>query len=116
MAFNHYSKLTNGRTMSDLFKIDNFKKQINTLFTFQAEGSEAISVELVEVAGRGQTIPGKGKENFSLLFNDKENPAIGQCVVKINHGELGQFEAFVVPVIPDRSGVCYEVVFSFMPD
>lgn len=102
--------------MSDLFQIENFNEQLHTQFTFQREGCDPISTELVEVASNGHTFAGKGKENFSLLFNDKDNPALDQGMVTVSHLEMGEFSMFIVPVIPDRKGICYEAVFSFMPD
>jgi hypothetical protein len=102
--------------MSDLFQIDNFNQHLNTQFTFTREGSEPISAELVEVKGNGHTFEGRGKENFSLLFNDTENPALNQGMVTVNHPQMGEFSIFIVPVIPDRKGICYQSVFSFMPD
>ncbi len=102
--------------MSDLFQIENFRKQLNTMFIFQAEGLPPISVELVEVESRGHTIEGRGKENFTLLFNDTVNPSIGQGPVAVTHPALGEFNLFIVPVVPDRPGVCYETVLKFLPE
>jgi len=104
------------KTMSDLFQIENFRKVLNSQFTFKPSVGEPVAVELVGVSANGYTIPGEGKENFSLLFNDKENPAIGQGIVAVEHPQLGAFEMFVVPVIPERPGVCYESVFNFLPE
>ena len=104
------------KKLSELFQIGNFEKALNSQFIFHATTGEAITTELVKVNANGYTIPGKGKENFSLLFNDKVNPAIGQGIVKVEHQNLGSFEMFVTPVIPDRPGICYESVFNFLPE
>jgi hypothetical protein len=102
--------------MSDLFQIDNFNQHLNTQFTFTREGCDPVSAELVEVSGKGHTLADKGKENFSLLFNDTESPAIAQGLVTVGHPQMEKFSMFIVPVIPDRKGVCYEAVFNFMPE
>ncbi len=102
--------------MIDLFQIKNFNRHLNTQFTFMREGCNPVLAELVEVSGKGHTIAGKGKENFSLLFNDTESPAIAQGLVTVSHPQMEEFSMFIVPVIPDRKGVCYEAVFSFMPE
>ena len=95
--------------MSELFQIESFIKALNSRFTFKPSAGEPVEVELIRVSANGYTIPGKGKENFSLLFNGTENPAIGQGIVAVEHTQLGAFEIFVVPVIPERPGV-------FLPD
>lgn len=102
--------------MTDLFQIENFTRELNTFFTLCPAGGSSMMAELVEVRSNGYTVPGRSKENFSLLLNDRANPSISQGLVKVQHPRLGEFELFLVPVMPDRPGVCYQAVFNFLAE
>lgn len=112
----HEGQAMSEEAMTDLFQMENFTRELNACFTLCPAGGSPITTELVEVRSNGYTVPGRGKENFSLLFSDRANPSIGQGLVKVRHPRLGEFELFLVPVMPDRPGVCYQAVFNFLAD
>jgi len=63
-------------------------------------------VELVEVTERaGQ--PG-GRAPFSLVFQGGPSPPLPQRIYRVEHGEMGALDIFLVPIAADR----YEAVFT----
>lgn len=101
--------------MSDIYKKETYLEHMNTMFRVHMDASHYVDVELVEVKGRG-IVPGyDDKENFTLLFNGSNEKAFTQKLYDITHDSMGTFNLFLVPVVPDRKGMCYEAVFCFAP-
>lgn len=85
-----------------------FSEQMGTKFVVR-EAEQPIELELCKVTER-DTSP--ALEQFSLLFRGPLSPVLPQGIKKMEHAALGTVELFAVPVGPDGSGMCYEVIFS----
>jgi hypothetical protein len=64
---------------------------------------EAELVEVTELARE----PG-GRAPFSLVFEGGPNPPLPQRIYRLEHGQLGALEIFLVPIAAHR----YEAVFT----
>ena len=65
----------------------------------------------------GSTVGGallaRSAADFSLIFEGSSAGALTQDSYRFEHGEIGSFEVFVVPVDPtDSSKQNYQVVFN----
>jgi hypothetical protein len=52
------------------------------------------------------------RDPFSLIFRGPDQPMFNQGFRAFEHGALGTFELFIVPVGPGETGLLYQVVFS----
>ena len=55
---------------------------------------------------------GPGREPFSLTFLGPRQPLLPQRMYRLDFGQLGRLEIFIVPVGRDSSGTKYEAVFT----
>lgn len=101
--------------MVDTYKKETYLELLNTMFRVHVDDSNYVDVELVEVKSLGIVAGHDGKENFTLLFNGSNEKTFTQKSYEITHDSIGSFKLFIVPVIPDRKGMCYEAIFSFTP-
>ena len=58
------------------------------------------------------TADGPRRVPFSLLFHGPPTPILPQRIYPVDHGAIGAFELFLVPLGPDRVGMRYEAVFG----
>lgn len=66
------------------------------------------SLELVEVAG--------AREAFAVLFRGDSTKPLPQDTYRFEHGRIGRFDLFIVPVGRSDQGHCYyEAVFNRTP-
>jgi hypothetical protein len=95
--------------------------QLHTTFRVHAAPGRAVNLELVEAslapAGArttGQASPrGVDYERFSLVFCGARTERLEQKIHRFEHGKIGYFELFIVPIISrDSSRVYYEAVFN----
>jgi hypothetical protein len=98
--------------MEDM-KLETFTPHVNSKFLFkrESEAAEGVELELIEVMDLGST---PRHEQFSLLFRGASAPRIEQSIYSVEHGELGAFELFIVPVrVRGRQdGPFYEAIFN----
>ena len=93
--------------MSDLEALTtaDFTPLLHETFTISADG-QAFDVELVNVTEIPRE-PG-GRAPFSLVFQGGPDPPLPQGIYRVEHGQLGPIEIFLVPIAVDR----YEAVFT----
>jgi len=76
-----------------------------------ALGDAAIPVEIAEV--RRLKSPSPRAQAFAVIFRHAGATRSGpQGLYRIDLPERGSVELFVVPVGPDKAGMCYEAVFN----
>jgi hypothetical protein len=92
--------------MLDTLTIDDFRALRGDRFRIAPDGAPSFEVELVEVTEipRG---PG-GRAPFSLVFQGGPSPPLEQRIYRVEHGEFGGLDIFLVPIDVDR----YEAVFT----
>jgi hypothetical protein len=77
--------------------------------------SETLSIETVlvraDLLGEGPPPAGR-RQPFSLVFRGPREPWLPQRIYRVEHPEIGSFEAFLVPIGPDPSGMRYELIFG----
>lgn len=103
--------------MSDnSFEIQNFIPYLNEKFYIGGESSHPIKAELIEATEIGSSSSSNHETSrrkpFSLIFRLEMDTAIPQQIYKIEHTKMGTFELFLVPIGPDKKGMCYEAVFA----
>ncbi len=87
-----------------------FNKHINTKFRIlDKESPTVIEAELVEVEAHGSS---ENIQQFSLLFKGPKEPLLPQKIYSIEHGGMGDFDLFIVPIAADETSASYEAVFS----
>jgi hypothetical protein len=92
---------------------ENCAEQLNTPFLVVQENAPAVTLQLIEVSGDG--VKGQ-QEQFALLFRGPLETFLEQSLHHIEHGQLGQFDLFLVPVARKPEGFEYEAVFNRFVD
>lgn len=98
---------------------DLFKQHIGEKFIVKAS-APALRAELtlaaVEDAPGRKTLGQDGKpltETFSLVFEGGDEQSLAQQIYDFEHGEIGTFSLFLVPVVSRTPGVRhYEIIFN----
>ncbi len=89
-----------------------FNTHSNTKFRIlDKESPTVIEAQLVEVEERASS---EKIQQFSLLFKGPNEPLLPQKIYSIEHGSMGDFELFIVPVAADETSASYEAVFSLL--
>lgn len=71
----------------------------------------SVDVTLADVQSNG--LKGRdGREQFSLTFDGPREPLLEQKTYHLEHGDLGGFDLFLVPIAQDDEGTTYEAVFT----
>ena len=99
--------------MPDKLTADYFKPLINETFTIQ-DNENSVQMELVEITEKnlsGGDAPG---HTFSILFRGPKDKMIPQGIYHLEHDEVDNLDLFLVPVGPDKTGLCYEAVFNYI--
>jgi hypothetical protein len=92
------------------FTIETFADRVGEPFLIRFEPEGAVEVELLEAQALG---PPEGRRApFSLVFRAPKEPIYPQRIYEVEHDELGSFEIFLVPIVPDEAGARYEAVFT----
>lgn len=95
----------------DEIQRETFAPHVKQTFKVSVE-DVAFDAELIDVSPLGETIGPKGRRAFSLVFRGPLDAFIEQRICKVEHGELGTMELFLVPIGPDDEGMKYEAVFT----
>jgi hypothetical protein len=94
---------------------------VGTTFRVQTAPSQTVELELVEanLAAKASRASGQRSpqapdyEGFSLIFRGVRQEPLPQRIHQFEHGHLGRFELFIVPVVSrDTSRMYYEAVFN----
>jgi hypothetical protein len=95
------------------FTRDAFTPYLNTTFRV-ATDSGTTSLKLIATTDLKRSLLSSriaGKESFSLLFERSASKAFTQDTYVVEHGALGKFSLFLVPV-GSESGEHYEAIFT----
>ena len=76
--------------------------------TFSVNGIDGV-LELLEVTRLKS--PSSRAQPFSLTFTSRTHKLV-QDTFRLAHGDIGEFELFVVAIQPDERGPLYEAVFN----
>ena len=87
-----------------------FEPRLHDRFRLTADGTPPFDVELIDVSEGAS--PGTGRPQFSLVFRGGPTPPLPQRIYRIEHGEMGPLDLFLVPLGPDSKGQRYEAVFT----
>jgi hypothetical protein len=96
---------------------ETFARCLNTEFSFNHPKISSATLRLIEVndltplSGR-RSAAATGRECFAAVFVGPESKSLRQETYTVNHGSLGKFEMFVVPIGNHREGRYYEAVFN----
>jgi hypothetical protein len=80
-----------------LYTQASYRPLVGTTFDLDDGRLAGMPIELVSVTA----LPGRG-ECFSLRFRAPGDAGVGQGTYRIRHGELGEFDLFLVPVAPSE--------------
>lgn len=95
----------------DPFTLARFQPLVGSRFALRLDDAVALPAELVDArAGLGQ-LPG-GRLPFSLTFEAPADPALPQCIYRVEHPALEAMDIFLVPLGRKGAGMQYEAIFS----
>jgi hypothetical protein len=92
--------------MLETFSAATFSPRLHERFTL-SDSSGTLELELVDVTELGSATP-EQRAPFSIVFRGPHSPSLPQRIYRLEHGELGAFELFLVPIGPGE----YEAVFT----
>jgi hypothetical protein len=95
--------------MLETFTLDTFSQRLNSKFKVSREPADALELELVDAQDVGTTLK---QEQFSIIFRGPLDTFLPQSMYTVEHGELGSFALFIVPIKQDNEGFYYEAVFN----
>jgi hypothetical protein len=100
----------------DPFRHERFLPRVGDVFRVVVNDREELRMLLSEVAllVTDDRWDGRTRTPFSLLFHAPAETYAPQAVYRIEceNGEIEPFEAFLVPIGPDRNGMRYEIIFT----
>ena len=103
--------------MLEQFTLDTFTQLVGTPFRVQVEGADPFPFTLetvteIPVSGWRAEEAAEHRKPFSLLFVGPAHVILQQAIYAFEHGTIGRFDLFIVPVSRAADGVRYEAVFS----
>ena len=81
---------------------DAFARQLNTPFRVQYNPDRSLIVELIEATDLHAS---DRFETFSIVFRGPSDHFLPQGMYRFDHGEIGTFELFIVPIRQDEHGL-----------
>ena len=95
---------------------DAFARHVGEAFVLQPPEGERIELELVEATAlpRPGPVPDDvgRKTPFSLVFQAHSPLDLPQRTYRLEHGTLGEFDVFLVPIGRSNAGVRLEAIFN----
>ena len=90
-----------------------FEAHVGTVFRVLPSAGEPLELTLTSVRLL-EPHPGPRAQPFSAYFHGPRNPVLAQQIYRLEHGEMGALDLFLVPIGPDpqRGGMNYEAVFN----
>jgi len=98
--------------MLDTFTLEVFTALVASDFGLTDGSGTNIKLELIEAQSVGAAAAGMSREPFSLTFGGPREPLLAQGTYRLAHGELGEFDLFMVPIGQDADSTRYEAVFA----
>lgn len=99
--------------MIQTFTLETFS--IGDRFKIYYEEEKFIELTLAKVEKGKYKLPDEFRQPFSMLFRSSKEVELLQGMYNMVHDKVGNFELFIVPVLPNSRGVegnYYEAVFS----
>ena len=96
---------------------DAFQPRVGDSFSIRPDSATSIDAELIEVRvlgepGRSSTNGSSRRSPFALSFRTANKGALPQRIYAVEHGMMGSYDIFLVPVGPDAVGMVYEAIFT----
>ena len=102
--------------MLDKLTVSDFAEHLDSTFLMHPESGDPLEVKLIEAtelsSGTGPGEELRKRKPFSLVFRGPKEPELPQKIYKMEHGKLGTLDLFLVPIGPDKEGVCYQAIFN----
>ena len=94
------------------FKFDDFHACLNQTFLLDAGKHGEVALQLISVDRHPESVSTDGRDVFSVLFRGPADTVFDQQIYPLSNETMGEMDLFIVPVGPDKQGMCYEAVFS----
>jgi len=101
--------------MLDKLTHEDFVPLLGTHFELKLEGSDSISLDLVQLKELTEHVrpPGTGdRVPFSVVFRGPLEVQLPQRMYDVAHSDLGTLSVFFVPIGETPEGYLYEAVFN----
>lgn len=98
--------------MLDSVTLTSFVDCLGTVFRLDAGEAVSLELTLIEAEATRFSSRADGSTAFSLIFRGPMQPILPQQIYRLHHATLGVLELFLVPVGPDQTGMCYQVIFN----
>ncbi len=98
--------------MLDNLTLATFSNGIGTPFRLDAGEASGLELTLIEAEATRLGFRPDGSSPFSLIFRGPMQPILPQKIHRLDHEILGVLELFMVPIGPDQTGMCYQVIFN----
>jgi hypothetical protein len=96
-----------------------FARCLGTTFLLRRGNESVVALELTRARQQEPSLfesanaPDAGHERFSLMFRGPQSDGLPQNTYSFEHGRLGRFEMFIVPVgVKDERHGNYQAVFN----
>jgi hypothetical protein len=96
------------------FSVETFADRVGEAFRVRLDDGSELELQLAS-ATAAPTRPSDGPRSrapFSIVFHGPPEPVLPQRIYSFEHGALGTFELFIVPLGPEGSSMQYEAVFG----
>ena len=97
--------------MLETFTVGTFSPHVGETFRVHLRDAAWIDTELISATADLVERPGV-RAPFTVVFRGPPQPVLPQRIYRFEHGKVGAFEMFIVPIGPDASGMRYEAVFN----
>ncbi len=101
--------------MLDKLTHDVFSEHVGSSFRVSLEDGGSVNLDLVEATRLGsQSDSGATAERdpFSIVFRAPADAVLPQQIYEFDHGSIGSFAIFLVPIGADETGTLFEAVFN----
>ncbi len=94
-----------------------FEPHLGSSFTVEIEDDTRVELRLIEASALGAP-PDRAagaptaRDPFSVVFRGPRRPVLAQRIHPLQHPSLGRLDIFIVPIGPDREGMCYQAIFT----
>jgi hypothetical protein len=94
------------------YSFDDFHACLAQDFTLDTGGGDTATLSLISVEKNPHSESVDGREVFSVLFRGPADKVLPQQTYAMNNQDMGELALFIVPIGPDKKGMCYEAVFT----
>ena len=101
--------------MLDTLTLETFTPRIGDSFRLSAAEGQSLALTLLEATALGGGAPRATtttRTPFSLIFLGPPQPVWMQRIYRIEHGAMGSFDLFLVPIGLRDGGMQYEAIFT----